>query len=176
MSEKPAARTLFASKAMELSDMFAIKFASKAFNGSPRRMVKLKPPAESTGGGAQAREAIILVQAGQEGYAGLMCGWANAAEKRAELRSYATIAAQHQAKTKSKLDLNANEYQEFLAEAQTFFQQEGFVVETVKEVSASFAAAPAPMKSGSSSKVPLMILFMIVALAIGLGAGWLLFK
>jgi hypothetical protein len=180
MSEfKKEARTLFASKAMELSDMFAVKFGTRAFDGNPRRMVKLQPPAESTGGGAQARESIVLLPVGTEGFAGaLMCGWADVASKAAELRTFRSLSGMYKARNKAPLQMDEAQYNAFVAESQTFFQQEGFAVNVNDSGPPAGASSRSDMparQSGGGGNMGMFIAFAVVAIGLGLGLGWFLF-
>lgn len=148
MTYDKEARTAFASKALELSDLFMIKFGRTRFAGSPPRVVKVQEPnTESTGGGKQAREPIALVPEGSEGAGGLVCGWMDVAENRAEMRSFPVLAEMHRRRYQMALELSQQEYDAFLAEARRFFSEEGMPMHVTDDVPELEAPARAALES-----------------------------
>lgn len=146
MAYERDARTAFASKALELSDMFMIKFGRRAFGGAVPRGVHVAPPEESTGGGVRAREAISLVPAGGAPGSTLVIGWMNVAENRAELRTYDVLDEIHRQRFGSPLDLVRGEYEGFLDEARRFFSEEAIALELLTE-----APAPPPVRAAAAA-------------------------
>lgn len=189
MAYEREARTAFASKALELSDMFMIKFSRRAFGGAVPRAVHVAAPEESTGGGKQAREAISLIPAGGAPGGTLVIGWMNVAENRAELRTYDVLAEMHRLRFGNALDLTQTDYEGFLDEARRFFSEEGIQLELASE-----APAPPPVRSAAPEKPERGVLatvasmdeelrfgvgavsaMVVAAVTLGLGLGWLLF-
>lgn len=185
MAYEREARTAFASKALELSDMFMIKFGRRAFGGAISRTVHVAPPEESTAGGRLAREAISLIPAGGAAGATLVIGWMNVAENRAELRAYPVLAEIHRQRFGGVLDLSRPDYDGFLDEARRFFSEEGIALELLSEppapppskASASAVQGTSVPRSAPSDGVPLGVVaaLLVVTVGIGIGIGWLLF-
>lgn len=181
MAYEREARTAFASKALELSEMFMVKFGRRSFGGAISRTLHVEPPEESTGGGKRAREPISLVPAGGAQGSTLVVGWMNVAENRAELRAFSVLAAIHRQRFGGGLDLVRADYDAFLDEARRFFSEEGIALEIATEAP---APPPARASSGESAAAPgrttgvsvgLVVVLLIVTVALGVGIGWVLF-
>jgi hypothetical protein len=181
MAYERDARTAFAGKALELSEMFMVKFGQRTFRGSPTRVVQVQEPGESTGGGAQAREPIALVPAGGVPGPSIVVGWINVGENKAEVRSFAVLAEMHRQRhgPTAQIDLDRNEYESFLADVRAFFAEEEMPTRVVDDAPASPAAmrqatgSAAPVRSGMGGAM--VVVLAIVAIVLGLGIGWLLF-
>lgn len=182
MAYERDARTAFAGKALELSEMFMVKFGQRTFRGSPTRVVQVQEPGESTGGGAQAREPIALVPAGGVPGPSIVVGWINVGENKAEMRSFAVLAEMHRQRhgAAAQIDLDRSEYDSFLNDVRAFFAEEEMPTRVVDEVPAS----PAAMRQNTASQAPvrssgmgggMVVLLAVVAIVLGLGIGWLLF-
>lgn len=182
MAYERDARTAFASKALELSEMFMVKFGRRSFAGAVPRVVKVEAPDESTGGGKQAREPISLVPAGGAPGGTLVIGWMDVAENRAGMRAYHVLAEMHRQRFGKNLDLPRAEYDSFLDEARRFFTEEGIPLQLLEDVPAPPPARPgtgeaslAATSSSTGVSLALVALLVLVTVALGVGIGWLLF-
>ncbi len=183
MAYERDARTAFASKALELSEMFMVKFGRRSFAGDIARIVRVEAPEESTGGGKRAREPISLVPAAGVQGSTLVIGWMNVAENHAELRAYPVLAEIHRQRFGGRnLDLPRHDYDQFLDEARRFFSEEGITLELVQDVPApppprapanDRPLPPAPRQAGLS--LGLVGMLLAVTIALGVAIGWLLF-
>lgn len=183
MAYDKEARTAFASKALELSELFVIKLGRTRFGGDPPRVVKVQEPqTESTAGGKQAREPIALVPEGSAGAGALVCGWMDVGENRAEMRSFAVLDEMHRRRYGAPLGLPREEYEGFLNEARRFFSEEGIPMQLVEEVP---DVEPAPVRStgeprasspGGVGMSPALVGGLALgAVLVGLVLGYLLF-
>jgi hypothetical protein len=181
MAYEKDARTAFASKALELSEMFMIKFGRTRFSGNVPRVVKVQAPEESTGGGAQAREPIALIPEGGSGGT-IVVGWINVGANRAELRAYHVLAELHRRRYNENLDIPKHEYDQFLEDARSFFAEEDIPSRIVDEVpdaaplkSAPEAGGGAVASSGGGMSGTAVMLMAVAAVVIGLAIGYILF-
>lgn len=179
MAYEREARTAFASKALELSEMFMIKFGRRGFGGAISRTLHVAAPEESTAGGKRAREPISLVPAAGADGSTLVVGWMNVADNRAELRAFSVLDAIHRQRFGSGVDLVRADYETFLDEARRFFAEEAIAFELATEAppppaargpSRESAAAPA-----AGVSLGLVGLLLVLTVALGVGIGWLLF-
>jgi hypothetical protein len=179
MAFEKEARTAFAHKALELSELFMIKFGARAFSGEPRRGLHVQPPEESTGGGKLAREPIALVPVGGAQGTSLVVGWMDVGENVAELRSWRVLDAVYQQRFGGKIDLPQSEYDAFLNDARSFFAEESIPVRLVEDIPAAprSRADPSMATSGSSEgmSVAVLILVALAMAVVGVAVGWLLF-
>lgn len=179
MAYERDARTAFAGKALELSEMFMIKFGQRTFRGTPTRCVQVQEPQESTGGGKQAREPIALVPAGGAAGASIVIGWINVGANMAEMRSFAVLAEMHRQRhgPSSQPDIDRGEYDAFITELRAFFADEEMPTRMVDDV----PAAPAKRREAAASASRggmgggMVFLMAVVAVVLGLGIGWLMF-
>lgn len=182
MAYERDARTAFASKALELSDMFMVKFGRRSFPGVVARVVKVEAPEESTGGGKKAREPISLVPAaGAQGNT-LVIGWMNVAENRAEMRAYHVLAEMHRQRFGKNLDLPRHDYDQFLDEARRFFAEEAITLDLIEDAPAPPrpASAEAPLTSAAPATsggvgIGVVLLLLSLTVALGVALGWILF-
>lgn len=184
MAYERDARTAFASKALELSEMFMIKFGRRAFAGDIARVVKVEAPEESTGGGKRAREPISLVPAAGASGSTFVIGWMNVAENHAEIRAYHVLAEMHRQRFGRNLDLPRHDYEQFIDEARRFFSEEGIAFDLVQDAPvpppARAGTGDAPLASPSASSstgmnIGVVLLLLAVTVALGVGIGWFLF-
>jgi hypothetical protein len=182
MAYERDARTAFAGKALELSEMFTVKFGQRVFRGQPNRIVQVQEPQESTGGGKQAREPIALVPAGGASGGSIVIGWINVGENKAEMRAYHVLAEMHRQRhgPNSQVDLDKGEYESFLNDVRAFFAEEEMPTRIVDEIPAAptrkqGAGAPARGSSGGGMGMGAVVFFAVLAIVIGLAIGYLLF-
>ena len=176
MSYEKNARTEFAFKAMELSSMFMVKFGRRVLEGEIQRSVKVDEPEESTGGGKHAREPITLVPVGEE-VGGIVIGWMDVAQQKAEIRSYQVLEAIHKNRTGVDLDLDRLDYENFIDEMKDFFGRESIVADVNMRVPALKSAektSSAALQAGTGSPV-FWVLSAIILMSIGLVLGFVFF-
>jgi hypothetical protein len=99
----------------------------------PGFAVSMTSPEASTGGGVRARQHIVLTTA--EGLA-VVVGWANAAEKTAELRTLGYVLSICKQRFGTELAIPRAEYVAFLELATRLLSDEGMTVQA-----AAFARA-----------------------------------
>jgi hypothetical protein len=124
--------TAFAQAALAASDLIGTKFASTKFGGANPRSVKIEAPqVESTGGGKQARESIVLKAA--DGAQSLTAGFLDVGLRSAEIRSFGALSMMYAQRHKVALDLPQGEYDAFIQQLNALLTQEGYVVKIVDE-------------------------------------------
>ena len=156
-----AKHTEFAMKALGLAELFTMMIGSKPLKGARVYTVELgTPDGPSTGGGKQALQPIKLVPEG--GGPTLVAGHANQVEKSAELRSYALVQQQHDARFRgAELQVDQPEYDELLTRLTNFFAQQGLKVTTAQ---AEVLEEPPVSLPGNpfASRLPLAVAGMAV--------------
>lgn len=150
MTYEKKAMTAFAQAALAASDLIMNKFASTKFAGQvPRVVVVEAPQMESTGGGKQARESIVLRPESGDASGSITCGFLDIGLRSCELRSYGTLAVLQKQRFQTTLDLQQTEYEKFLAELIAMLEGEGFVIKVVEpdeQKAKAQAAGNAPEK------------------------------
>mgnify|MGYP000022013930 CR=1 FL=1 len=126
MSLEPS-RTFHANQAVQLSDLVALKFNDARFGtGTPRVLKVSNPDGPSTDGGLKARQSIVLVHEGSDTNAGaIVVGWLDVSRRSAELRPYASVNQQQQARFGTQLDVSKLEYERCVADLHDFFRTQG---------------------------------------------------
>ena len=111
--ELEALRTQVANQAASLSETVTDGFDGFHM-GAGDYIVDLKgPEGPSTGGGAQARQSIRLVPR-RKGYAVVVAGTVDPVTSTAEVRTFDHVAVLHELRFRRPLEINADEYAEFL--------------------------------------------------------------
>lgn len=160
MAYEKGAMTAFAQAALATSDLINNKFKdTKLAGNTPRTVVVEAPQVESTGGGKQARESIILRPENGEAKDTITCGFLDVGLRSCELRSYATLNMNHRQRFGTALDLHQSEYDKFLGELASLLEQEGYVIKVVRpeEQQAKVAAAGASPAASSNTGVMIAI-------------------
>ncbi|MBI2378335.1 MAG: hypothetical protein HYV07_30325 [Deltaproteobacteria bacterium] len=134
-----ASRTVHAQQALDISELLALKFADKSFGGRTARKVKVtSPDGPSTDGGKRARQTIILVPAEEpENFSSgesVPCGWLDAAQKQAELKSFDVLASQYHGRHGRRIDIDQAAYDVLLAEIQAFLKTQAFMTKVTTVV------------------------------------------
>ncbi|MCP4502413.1 MAG: DUF4366 domain-containing protein [Deltaproteobacteria bacterium] len=169
-----APRTEFASKAIQLGSLFEIKFAKLAFTGATPRQVKVTANVgESSGGGKMARESIMLMPTDGNSHNAVVCGWMDVGQAVAELRSYASVKARHEARFQKGFDVKSDEYERFIADARQFFTDES-ITTTLIDDAPSVPAAAEVEKSGGGMGMVLAIIALLLVVGGGAAAFFLL--
>lgn len=169
MAYEKGAMTAFAQAALATSDLINNKFASTRFGGKVQRQVVVEAPkVESTGGGKQARESIVLKPV--EGASGdsITCGFLDVGLRSCELRSYATLNMQHKQRYSTAIDLPQPEYDRFLGELGSLLEGEGFVLRVVQpeEQQAKAIAAGNATGASGSSNIAMIAIGAVAALVV----------
>jgi hypothetical protein len=178
MSEQPN-RTLHAQQAFELADLFAYKFGPSAFNG--RRLRLMEPDGPSTAGGKLARQSMVLVADDPEG-TNVVIGWVDAPAKQGELRTFAVLAQQFQARHGRALDLDRQRYEALTKDIETFLKIQKIELKRIESapLPAPPRPAPAPAPASTPSSAPADArahpgVMLLTGVIIGLMLGFLAF-
>jgi hypothetical protein len=133
MSDQPKRpMTQFAQAVLAASDLIKTKFSGTHFGGSVPRVVNVEAPqVESTGGGKQARESIVLKPDNGDSSQAIAAGFIDVGLRSAELRTYTAIALLYQQRHKVGLDMPEGEYNRFLSELQALLEGEGYLFKLV---------------------------------------------
>lgn len=170
MAYEKGAMTAFAQAALATSDLINTKFTATRFSGKTQRQVVVEAPkVESTGGGKQARESIVLRPTDGSTADSITCGFLDVGLRSCELRSYATLAMQHKQRFNAVLDLPQPEYDKFLGELAALLEQEGFVLKVVQpeeQQAKAIAAGNVEAKSSGGSNMAMVAIGAVAALVI----------
>src|SRR4051812_18260133 len=133
MTYEKKAMTAFAQAALAASDLIMQKFAATKFSGTATRSVYVEAPnVESTGGGKQARESIVLRTENGDPAASITCGFLDIGLRSCELRTYAALQVIHRQRHQTAFDLHQSEYDKFVAELVAMLEGEGFVIKMIE--------------------------------------------
>ncbi len=133
MSDSGPARTMFASKALQMNALFGARFKKDQVGSKlPRRVKVQEIDVETTGGGKQARMSVTLVAEGQPS-ANLVCGWIDVGASKVRMRSHATLVKMYDQKVGKVLEISKEEYQKFLNDAKSFVNSNAFEFEVYDE-------------------------------------------
>jgi hypothetical protein len=129
------AMTAFAQAAIAVGDLVSAKFAGMRFTGRVSRIVKVQTPnVQSTGGGRQARESVVLLPENGDSSQALTAGFIDVGLRAVELRTYAALDAAYRQRHRQALDLPPAEYDSFSKDLQAFLGNEGYVVKVLDVV------------------------------------------
>lgn len=169
-NEQKKAMTAFAQAALAASDLINTKFAATKFSGNTTRIVKVEAPkVESTGGGKQARESIVLRPETGDPAGAVTAGFLDVGLRSCELRSYAALNAAHRQRFGTALDLHQSDYDKFLGELKGLLEGEGFVIKLVEpEEREAKAAAVQAAEKGSNTGVMIAVGVVAGLVVIGL--------
>lgn len=169
MTYEKKAMTAFAQAALATSDLINTKFGGTKFAGTTSRIVQVEAPkVESTGGGKQARESIVLRPESGDPGGSITAGFLDVGLRSCELRTYAALNDTHRQRFGTALDLHQSEYDKFIGELSSLLEAEGYVIKVVgpEERQAKAAAAEASEKGGN---LGVMIAVGAVAGLVGIG-------
>lgn len=170
MSNSPM--TAFAQAALAISDVLSMKFASTRFSGSIPRVVKVQAPqVQSTGGGKQARESIVLMPESGDTTQALTAGFIDVGLRAVELRTYAAVAGPHQQRFGRALDLPKAEYDAFIGALKAFFGPEGYVIKVIDIAEQEAKAHRVQQAEAAASKSGLVPVAAIVGVVVVVGLG-----
>lgn len=168
MTYERNAMTAFAQATMAARDLIEAKFASTCFTGAVARRVKVDAPVvESTGGGKQARESIVLTADGGDPAHNIACGFLDVGLRACEVRSYAALNMLHRQRFNSAFDLYQSEYDKFVGELRVMLEAEGFAFKIVEAEELRAKAGPSAQKSsGSGAMFALGLLAALIVIGI----------
>lgn len=150
MSDSGPARTMFASKALQMNALFGARFKKEQVGSKlPRRVKVQEIDVETTGGGKQARMSVTLIAEGQPS-ANLVCGWIDVGASKVRIRSHATLVKMYEQKAGKSLEITKEEYQKFLDDAKSFVNSNAFEFEVYDE-EMHYQKKPVQGTSASSS-------------------------
>lgn len=155
-------RTAFAQQAVDFSDYFDMLFEKVLVQGdAPRRAMLVAPEGISTGGGKQARQALVL-KAEAEGIPGLTVGWVDRNQGMVALRTYEYLEEQHRQRFgKKPFEIDKESYDAFYKKAQEFFSREKMPIK-VESAPRTPSAAPATVEVSSSTPRGMLILVFVL--------------
>ena len=126
MTYEKKAMTAFAQATVAACDLIEARFANTSFTGAVARVVKIEAPfVESTGGGRQARESIVLKAANDDAAHNVTAGFVDVGLRSCELRSYDALNLLFRQRFGRALDLYQSEYDRFAAELRELLEKEG---------------------------------------------------
>jgi hypothetical protein len=168
MADERVAMTAFAQAAMNMSVLINTKFADTRFSGKLTRQPKVEAPhTESTGGGKQARESIVLRSESGSPKETITCGFLDVGLRACELRSFSLLKQLNKERHNAELDLNQSEYDKFLGELEEILAGQGFVVKILQaEGSGAGVAAPKAAQTGGGNTGVMIAVGALVALIV----------
>ena len=179
MANFDAKRTQVAQSAFNFANYFTDSFSRTIVAGAvPRRPVLSAPEGMSTGGGRQARQAVMLVADGQQAPA-ITIGWVEMPTRRGAIRSYRCLQGLHNARYPGRsFDLDVHSYQRFFEQVQSFFDACGLEVSIEDEVGPQAATRtstppPAEAPDADPNRTMTLVAVGLVAFAFGVTVGGL---
>lgn len=168
MTYEKKAMTAFAQATVAACDLIEARFANTRFTGAVARVVKVEAPfVESTGGGRQARESIVLKAANDDAAHNVTAGFVDVGLRSCELRSYDALNLLFRQRFNRALDLHQSEYDRFAAELKELLEGEGFAFKVVEaEEQRAKADAVAEKTSNTGVMVALGVVAAIVVIGI----------
>ena len=168
MTYEKKAMTAFAQATVAACDLIEARFANTRFTGAVARVVKIEAPfVESTGGGRQARESIVLKAANDDAAHNVTAGVVDVGLRSCELRSYDALNLLFRQRFHRALDLHQSEYDRFAAELKELLEGEGFAFKVVEaEEQRAKADAVAEKTSNTGVMVALGVVAAIVVIGI----------
>ena len=176
---KPRKRSLKAtqisSKGLDFSVLFTAKFARQDINGYKVSM--REPPGDTTGGGKQATQHIVLENF-NEGGPTVTIGHANVATKTARLRTYSCIERMFQMRYRGRrFPIAQHSYQEAFDKMSEFIRRQGLQLDIESQPPEMTSIPPGnlgqPAEGGSNTAAWVILLLLLVAGAVG---GFLVFS
>ncbi len=153
-------RTMMAQQAFDFSTLFALNFARKSVAGTCARRPHLIAPPETTGGGKQTVQHIVLEADPRGAGATVTVGWVDVTKKRASLRTLGCIEGMARARRRAN-ELDPATYQTFFNEAQQFLTAHGFAVQY--EAEPPPASVPPPANGSSGTRIAAWLMISLIA-------------
>lgn len=168
--------TQFSSHANTIADTVRSAFASTKIGDC---IVEVTAPQESTEGGRRALQHVTLRSAGGDGGTLLVVGTLNAAEKRAEIRSFVEVAGVHEARFKRPVSFDRATYEGFVETLDGVLSAFGLVLTRAEErvvTSVRTEAELAPIVAKRSTGIVAIGAVVAVLIALAGGVVWLLLR
>ncbi|MFT3924458.1 MAG: hypothetical protein QM778_18110 [Myxococcales bacterium] len=142
---------------------------------APRVLQVSMPDAPSSQGGRTARQAIRLVTT-HGPQLPLMCGWLEVTHERAELRTYASLAAQHRDRFGRSITCTRDDYSALMGALEELLSGMGIQVVYVERSDADglSGSSPAPRSAQPGSNGGLAAAAGMLLVLSGIGFAWLL--
>ncbi|MEW5847741.1 MAG: hypothetical protein AB2A00_02965 [Myxococcota bacterium] len=174
MTTPGPARTVFAQRAFNLTDVLSEYFVKTVVQGAvPRKVKFVAPEVESTDGGKQARQSIHLVPV--EGTDGpFVCGFIDLGAGTAHLRSYASLRSLQQARGTDDLKLDETSYGQFIDELTRKLAEQTIMARLITELvqpRGETAPTTPAVRPAGASMVGTVVAFAL-GVAVGLAAGF----
>ena len=139
-------RTHHANQAVAIKELLALRFAEERFgDAAPRALKVSEPDGPSTDGGRKARQSLVL--ADTDGATSLVCGWIDVAKRVAEVRAFAVVNQQHQARHHRPLDIPREDYNRFAGELSSFLETQGIETHQRKAPPRQASSIPRPARA-----------------------------
>ena len=161
-----AKRTMFAQAGSDLASEF-----ETASEGLEWGRVRLAEPDMSTGGGALARQSMILES--PDGAQQVMMGWVNVAERTAEVRDWTLVNETAQQRYGAGLFINREAYEQPLQLVEFMLKRRQIEPRKVVPM-ARPEPTPAPVAALAPKGQPMVLLLALLLLAAGATAFLLL--
>ncbi|MEM9691459.1 MAG: hypothetical protein AAGA56_02850 [Myxococcota bacterium] len=163
-------RTHYAQKGYDFATLFRAKFGQLAVGGLTP--VLREPAAESTGGGAQAVQHLIL-RPPDPAQPTLTIGSVNVAPKTAKLRAFDCVDALHQRRFEGRpLPISSADYHGFFDRLAEFMRRQGFALD-IETQPPEGVLSVRPGSLGGVGGVPSstrLVVVMLVGIAVALAA------
>lgn len=156
-----ALRTQVANQAHSVAETISEGFDGFHIGAGDYVVEATTPEGPSTGGGKMALQHLRLVPR-RKGFTPLLVGAVDATVYRAELRTYEHVALSHLARFGKPVDIDADEYGEFLDKAKVVMNLLRMKVTIVDTPPQILAAAASRRKT---SRVALLFMVFVVLLA-----------
>jgi len=171
MDDRP--HTQFAMKAVGLADFFKADFSFDRVKGDVEYRPELAAPdGPSTGGGKQAVQHIRLVPFGRGTV--ITAGWANLAERRAEVRTFRYLSVTHAQRFKGQtIPIDQASYEAVAKKLQEWFTKQGFVLTILDAPEGAVVGAA---RAGGRPSPAVIALVVGIALAVAGAVSFLLLR
>lgn len=118
-----------------------------------------------------SRQHISLTPVEEGTGPAIVVGWADSSTRRAELRSFKTVAEAYRQRLKQELDIPPGLYRKFIKQAEEFFREQGFVIVEIEHSSLSSG-----QRSQQNWGLWLLILVTTLLLGVTIGVIWMLWE
>jgi hypothetical protein len=168
-------RTLLAQEALQLKDIFALRFDPITYGTKSKRKLKLAEPELSTDGGRKARQSITLVPEQETASSrAIVVGWVDVPRKMSELKNFNLAKEHYEARGAGFIDLAREDYEKAVADLQSMFR--GQTIETML-VGASSTRTPSQItpKDAPRSSDNAQLIAGGIGVAVGFLLGYIVF-
>lgn len=164
MADKAIKRTQYAQQGLDFTTLFSAKFNRLTISGY--QPVLREPPAESTGGGAQAVQHMVFQPTGSGPT--LTVGSVNVATRMAKLRTFDCVQSMFSMRFANRpFVLEKEAYQDFFDKAREFFQRQGMQIDIETRPPDDLVRSLRPSAAPPASSN--LLLYMLVATVLVVG-------